>query len=864
MDLVPVLYSLCWSFVGAPPMAEPAIEDRSLSLWVTQLRSAEKEERDTAVRALLVLGEDALPALPRLQALLRDELAGVRQSAVEAVAGLGPAAKDTVPILLELIRRPRPPLEAMGYTFAAIGPEAERSLVAALKQNEAIVRAGAAHALRYFLTSRMQLVPELEESLRREADPTVRVQMFGTLAVLRLPEKSLPNYVQEALGDKEKLVRDAAAAFAAAWAERQEDLAKSLESLLAERDNPRRQFAARILAHPSYRSTRSPIGPLTRALDDPMPEVRRLASAALARWWADAKPSVAALQQRLDDADPTVRIYALVALHRIENKLDGAGPIVRAAYKENEVETRRAAIRLLQSASGKIADAEIMLIAALQDGDSLIRQIAAQTLGQFRPLHAAGVTGLAGLLPDRDPQVRIEAVTTLVGVRGLARPILQEVVDAASDWQEVVRLRARQILTAHVKEALPLVLARATDKDASIRERMIGTLATLGEAAQVQATLLKAQDDEALEVRLTATAALATRHLSGKAPLPIFVLAFKDRDVQRRRQAAQLLTEFGRVPSAHTLLETALRDEDVEVRRLAALAVRQWSDNSQLALAVLSRALEDRERIVRRTAAQTLAAFGKVTMPIREAILSALRHDDPVATASLLAVLSDGKEDVTLVLLNGLQNESALVRAGAARQLGRLDLAFATEKETAELRERIVQQLIKAIEKEKGVPAQALVASLRVWSRAQPKARSVLEKLAHNVDPLVRRTAALALLDLNSKNEKMASGLIEVLRRGPTTATGASDFDRALLALQNLKPTGKGDITALVSLLDEPRMPVRRAGANVLAASGPAAKDTVPTLLRHLQDEKHKEVKQALAEALRQIDRNSIKPPSNR
>src|SRR5205823_12343066 len=110
--------------------------------------------------------------------------------------------------------------------------------------------------------------------------------------------------------------------------------------------------------------------------------------------WTGARSASAALSRLLDDKDVHVRLQALIAVYRLESKLDRAGAILVEALKQDDVDTRRSAIGFLQATLGEIKDVEPLIVAGLKDPDAMVRQMSARTLSSVRPVSEPALLGL--------------------------------------------------------------------------------------------------------------------------------------------------------------------------------------------------------------------------------------------------------------------------------------------------------------------------------------------------------------------------------------------------------------------------------------------------------------------------------------
>jgi HEAT repeat protein len=192
--------------------------------------------------------------------------------------------------------------------------EVVRALAVLLYDPEPFVRWAAAQAL--------------GDVARRATDPGVPVAMTHALL--------------QAVAAENADARAAAADAIAAWG-RQAPLEPAL-SLSGDREAAVRAAAVRALGLAGSQHPHVVVPPLLRALEDPEPEVRRMAANAIA--WCRDEACVAALRSRLADVAAVVRAAALHALARLgDGELEGA---VLPLLKDPDPAVRLEAVRCLR------------------------------------------------------------------------------------------------------------------------------------------------------------------------------------------------------------------------------------------------------------------------------------------------------------------------------------------------------------------------------------------------------------------------------------------------------------------------------------------------------------------------------------
>jgi len=138
-----------------------------------------------------------------------------------------------------------------------------------------------------------------------------------------------------------------------------------------------------------------------------------------------------------------------------------------------------------------------------------------------------------------------------------------------------------------------------------------------------------------------------------------------------RRVAASVLSFCQFKPSLEKLRQLALSDPSQEVRENAAYALGRCDD--QRAFPVLERALRDKSIYVRRSAARALATLAERGYGAKRLLLDALKSDDAqVRRQAALGLLALRDPSLTDTLIAALSDPDDHVRATAARALGLL------------------------------------------------------------------------------------------------------------------------------------------------------------------------------------------------
>ncbi len=159
---------------------------------LTPLTEATKDSdmkvRIAAVETLGKMGSEAKAALPALVPLLKDSDKGMRQAVVFTLGRFGPDAKDAIPNLIPLLEKDEVAAirRDVVQTIAHFGPEGKPALPAllkALKEDKSDeVREQIALSLAKLEGEAADCVGDLKEALRKEKNKTVRVFLVRTIS----------------------------------------------------------------------------------------------------------------------------------------------------------------------------------------------------------------------------------------------------------------------------------------------------------------------------------------------------------------------------------------------------------------------------------------------------------------------------------------------------------------------------------------------------------------------------------------------------------------------------------------------------------------------------------------------------------
>jgi HEAT repeat protein len=179
-----------------------------------------------------------------------------------------------------------------------------------------------------------------------------------------------------------------------------EILAKKFEAPNPVRDGQLRYRAALILYYigPEARGAASE---LIGALQDPNPEVRRVAANTLGHFAGDPKV-IRTLKGGLEDSNPSVRRAALASLSAVQEE-SRITEFAARLLEDSDAGVRRDAAQLLKNLGSAATPAIPSLVNALRDENDDVLRFAAQALGRIGPKARQALPALLEVLQENRP-----------------------------------------------------------------------------------------------------------------------------------------------------------------------------------------------------------------------------------------------------------------------------------------------------------------------------------------------------------------------------------------------------------------------------------------------------------------------------
>lgn len=516
---------------------------------------------------------------------------------------------------------------------------------------------------------------------------------------------------------------------------------------------------------------------------DPYPYARMSVVEALAI--IGSERAVDLLLQCFKDEDPIVQVDAAVRVGETRN--ERAIEILITALQSDNLPLRAHAARAL----GHIGSEKAIepLRTALKDGERMVRGDAIEALKDIGTEAAAEALTVA--LQDEDRFLRQKAVLA-IGEIGSEKfiDVLISCLENDSDLSSYIAQAIKQINPAKATLALIRILR---SEDARLRQVAVEVLKQIATNEAIE-LLLSAARDDASSVRKAVAYSLHSVFFfsdinndedgdggsnieanNRKLAVKILIAALRDEDAEVRAVAASSLTNY-HDESAIPYLETALYDENKDIRANAARTL--GFIGSKLSVGPLLRALTDVASEVRAEAAAALGQLGSAT-PIDPLLNALLDEDESVRRRAVIALGKIGSKSAVEHLLTALQDEDYEMRKCAAIALGQIGeestfvpLLEALGDREAQVREHVVESLGR-IGRERSLEALSkaldddgghvrIIATEEIAKISSEKSVELLAIALRDLDMNVTKRAAQALGKIGS--ERAIKILIEALQ----------------------------------------------------------------------------------------------------
>jgi HEAT repeat protein len=552
-------------------------------------------------------------ARPWIEALKAPD-PGRRRQAVVTLARMGPAAREAVGPLLEVLQKDTN--EAVRgracFALARIQPtssEVVKALTRTLKEDkDEDVQDEAARALGMMGPAARAAIPALLEVFKAPKRNDVDTVAYA-LGQIGTPEVLPPlmAVMRSGDGNRQRMAMEALVQVGP-------PAAPSLVAVLADKDTGIRLLAVEALyqIHPSDTAT---VAALTKRLQDPDQRIRHYAVLALSH----AGPQgVQVLCKTYPCAEEEMRKAIVQALGSLGRDGRAAAPTLRAALSDRSGSIRVLAAEALWHVSGQAGPAVDTLIQAITRTDRAVRRQAIEALGRFgRDARAAIPTLIVTVLKSSEPTLRQAAVDALRQMDPRLEDTAPVFTELLQDGSEGVRLSAAEGLVAAGHDGSQVVrtlTAILRSREPAAGTRAAGALAKLGPRAKAAVPELVAGLRETRIDEGPAIVALGAIGPQAKEAVPVLIprLFIIRRCSNISGLAAQALVRIG--PAAVPDLVKALNaSSSLFWNKIAIINVLQtMGPQAKEAAPALQELLQGKDQGVREAAQRALKAVTAV------------------------------------------------------------------------------------------------------------------------------------------------------------------------------------------------------------------------------------------------------------
>jgi|Deesub1362A_J573_1020465.scaffolds.fasta_scaffold04242_2 diguanylate cyclase (GGDEF)-like protein len=254
-------------------------------------------------------------------------------------------------------------------------------------------------------------------------------------------------------------------------------------------------------------------------------------------------------------------------LETLKSKEDIKGIVNAIKSKKDENIRNKAVEALIEIGNEKAVKA---LIEVVNNEEEPFRQKILETFEKVANERAE--EALIKVSKDSSSDIRLTAIFLLGKIKN--ERAVEAVIQALKDEDEVVRMKAAEILGKQKSEqAVESLIQSLRDIDWGVREKAAESLGEIKDVRAVEA-LIKTLNDRNTGVRLKASSSLRK---IGKPAAKSLIKALKSKSEIVRAEVAEILGEIKEKEATEPLIE-ALKDEDWEVRKRAALALRNLGE----------------------------------------------------------------------------------------------------------------------------------------------------------------------------------------------------------------------------------------------------------------------------------------------
>ncbi|MEK7872466.1 MAG: HEAT repeat domain-containing protein, partial [Chloroflexota bacterium] len=275
------------------------------------------------------------------------------------------------------------------------------------------------------------------------------------------------------------------------------------------------------------------------------------------------------------------------------------------------------------------------MVSSLKEGDDAARRAAAMSLGKLGSKASAAVPDLLRSCGHKDPAVRVSSLWALTMIEPDARHVTLRLLASLRDEDSYVRLSAAMALGEagpKAEEAMPEIIASLDDSDPRVVLNSAMALQRLApESGRIVPSLMELLHEDDPFARVGAVMVLGKSGSAAETAVPELVrLMREDVDPNVRQGAVGAISGIRRLADVSVEgLIGSMGSSDLPTRLVAMVLLRMNASTAEAALTPLMRALEDKEDIIRITAALTLGNLGDKALRAAPALIALLNDKNP-------------------------------------------------------------------------------------------------------------------------------------------------------------------------------------------------------------------------------------------
>ncbi|HMF17130.1 MAG TPA: HEAT repeat domain-containing protein, partial [Gemmataceae bacterium] len=374
------------------------------------------------------------------------------------------------------------------------------------------------------------------------------------------------------------------------------------------------------------------------------------------------------LIKALADKNDSIRRKAAYTLGRIAPKPEKVvGELIKALGDKNE-DVRQAAVEAVSKMGQPAVPA---LIEALENTDHVVRNHAAQALGEIGADAKAAIPGLKKLMLAEDAAEKGTLNLAADALGKIGKDAIGALNDALKDNRENVRVVSLAALGRVGAPAVPALVDALGDKRVDVRRMAAQVLMPMRISDKMVVLgltfALKDQDDQ---VRNSSYNALQWLGVGAKPAAPHLQKFLSDPNFQTRNFAFHLLRNMGENPAEGMLKALAGKDETIKINTASVMLLNNVE--AAAALPVLLEALSNKNATLRMQAAHALAQTRRETEKVLPILVEGLKNKDvSVRQQAVQALASMGNlaKEAAPALIDALRDQDINLRQQAVYAL---------------------------------------------------------------------------------------------------------------------------------------------------------------------------------------------------